>query len=62
MRDFDEYKQGLPGIDFCQLVAVLIKWDTEKDKVKAFVDAGWRLLTIGAEECMVAYRGRKITS
>ena len=62
LRDFDEYKQGLPGIDFCQLVAVLIKWDTEKDKVKAFVDAGWRLLTIGAEECMVAYRGRKITS
>lgn len=61
LRDFDEYKQGLPGVNSCQMVAVLLKWDTEKEKVKAFVDEGWRLLTTDSAECMVAYRGRKIT-
>lgn len=60
LDNFDKYKQGLPDINSCQLIAVLLKWDAEKEKVRAFIDAGWKLQTTASKECMVAYRGRTI--
>lgn len=62
LNNYDEYKQGLPDIDACQLVAVLLKWDMEKEKVKAFIDAGWKIQATDSKDCMVAYRGRKLRS
>lgn len=53
---FDDYKVGFPCYSSCQMVVVLLKWEKESDKVKEFIEAGWKIRSLNDGGCMIAYR------
>ena len=49
---FDEIKQGLPA-EYCKLAVGLLAWESEGDKIKVFLDAGWKLRNIDSKTVIV---------